>query len=213
MGLILNRKISTNVMLYFTLLVVTGYLISYWSSNTPSFNPFSSLTWLIVFSLLTFTFKPARELIAPLLDFRPLKTPSTYLYILIGLAIPYVLLKIFVHFEVLLNQTLIVYYKNGLLEGLDSYGRLINVMLFAPVWEEIFFRGILLFTLSKLTKPFWAILISSVIFALFHPMYLAISFIIGIVFCILTLKFKSLVPSMVIHSIWNLYAGKLFLYF
>ena len=200
-------------MLYFTLLVVTGYLISYWSSNIPSFNLFSSLTWLIVFALLTFTFKPARELIAPLLDFRPLKTPSTYLYILIGLAIPYVLLKIFVHFEVLLNQTLIVYYKNGLLEGLDSYGRLINVMLFAPVWEEIFFRGILLFTLSKLTKPFWAILISSVIFALFHPMYLAISFIIGIVFCILTLKFKSLVPSMVIHSIWNLYAGKLFLYF
>ncbi|TQR19425.1 CPBP family intramembrane glutamic endopeptidase [Psychrobacillus vulpis] len=79
--------------------------------------------------------------------------------------------------------------------------------------RKFFFRGILLFTLSKLIKPVWAIAFSSVIFALFHPMYLIIAFVSGVILSTMTYKTKSLIPSMISYSVWNLYAGKLFLYF
>ncbi|WP_369795238.1 lysostaphin resistance A-like protein [Sporosarcina sp. ZBG7A] len=89
----------------------------------------------------------------------------------------------------------------------------IDILIFSPIWEEAFFRGVLLFILLKFLKPFWAITISSIVFSLFHPLYFVIIFVWGLLLAIMTYKTRSLIPAMITHSTWNLYAGKLILFF
>ncbi|MBT2636835.1 CPBP family intramembrane metalloprotease [Bacillus sp. ISL-39] len=115
-------------------------------------------------------------------------------------------------YEVLLDKRLIFYYKNGLLEGKTSIG-LLNAVLLTPIWEEMFFRGVLLFTLLKFTKPVLAISLSGVVFALFHPMYWIVTLASGVLLSLTAYKTKSLIPSFISHSLWNLYSAKFFLYF
>jgi uncharacterized protein len=123
-----------------------------------------------------------------------------------------VVLKLSVQNELLLDSRLIFYYKNGLLKGEDIYGILVSTII-APLWEEILFRGIILFTLLKYVKPFIAIPIVAVIWAFSHPMYWVITLISGVLLGIMTYKTKSITPSIITHSTWNLYTSKLFLYF
>ncbi|MFS0882880.1 CPBP family intramembrane glutamic endopeptidase [Metabacillus niabensis] len=111
-----------------------------------------------------------------------------------------------------MDEALIFYYKHGLLKG-ESIGGIVNSVFLAPIWEEVFFRGVLLFFLLKFTKPVWAISISSVLFAIFHPMYWILTLVSGVLLSITTFKTKSLIPSVISHSLWNLYKAKLFLYF
>lgn len=212
-----NRKsfkenIKINYLLYYSFLLFTGFLISNFSNTNSQFNNFGSLVWFITFMILTLSFSPIRKLISPLLNLKPMRKPTAYFYILATLGITFLILKVCVKYEILIDHNLIVLYKNGLIEGRDLFG-VIDAILFVPIWEEMFFRGILLLTLAKLLNPFWSIAISSVIFAMFHPLYLITALISGILMALMTFKMKSLVPSMITHSIWNLYTSKLFLYF
>ncbi|WP_391117372.1 CPBP family intramembrane glutamic endopeptidase [Psychrobacillus sp. L3] len=208
--IISNRKNNTlNNLLYTVLLLLTGYGVSYF--NSKLFNGFGALVWLLIFILLTLSFSSVRSLIVPLINFKPFKSPLTYLYMLVGIFIPYIVLRLSIHYEILMDRSLIVYYKNGLLEGLKQYP-LIKAVIFAPIWEELLFRGVLLFALLKVVKPIWAVVITSVIFSLFHPAYLFLSLIAGVVLACIAIKTKSVIPSIVTHSIWNLYTGKLFLF-
>ena len=203
-----NNALSN--LLYIVLLLLTGYGVSYFHSQL--FNGFGTLVWFIIFILLTLSFSSVRSLIVPLITFKPFKNPITYLYMLVVIIICYLMLKISVHYEIFMDQSYIVYYKNGLLDGLKQYP-LIEAVIFVPIWEELLFRGVLLFALLKVVKPIWAVVITSVIFSLFHPAYIVISLIGGIIFACIAIKTKSVIPSMVTHSVWNLYTGKLFLFF
>ena len=209
--IISNRKNNTQSNLYTVLLLLTGYGVSYF--NSQLFSGFGTLVWLLIFILLSLSFSSVRSLIVPLINFKPLKSPLTYLYMLVGIIILYLMLKLSIPYEILMDRNLIVYYKNGLLEveGLKQYP-LIAAVIFAPIWEELLFRGVLLFALLKVVKPIWAVVITSVIFSLFHLAYLFISLIAGVVLACIAIKTKSVIPSMVTHSIWNLYTGKLFLF-
>ncbi|MFD0048603.1 CPBP family intramembrane glutamic endopeptidase [Actinomycetes bacterium NPDC127524] len=126
--------------------------------------------------------------------------------------LPMMLLLLCVHYGILLDETFIFYYKHRLLKG-ENIGRIVDAVFLAPIWEEVFFRGVLLYFFLKFTKPVWAISISSILFALFHPMYWIITLVSGVLLSITTNKTKSLIPSVISHSLWNLYMAKLFLYF
>ena len=209
--IVTHRKNNTlNNFVYSVLLMLTGYGVSYFNSHF--FNGYGTLIWFTIFILLSISFSPVRNLIVPLLNFKPFKDPWTYLYMLVGIIIPYLILKLSIRYEILMDRSLIVYYKNGLLEGFNQLS-LIDAVIFAPIWEELLFRGVLLFALLKVVKPVWAVVITSVFFSLFHPEYLFLSLIIGVVLACITIKTKSVIPSTAIHSTWNLYTGKLFLFF
>ncbi|WP_262172828.1 CPBP family intramembrane glutamic endopeptidase [Saccharococcus sp. Marseille-Q5394] len=209
MRISIRKNSALSIFLYTALLLLTGYGVSYY--NSELFHGFGKLIWLIIFIFLTLCFSPVRKLIVPLLNFKPFKNPVTYLYMLGGVLIPYLILKLSIHYEVLIDRRLIILSKNGLLDGLQHYP-LIEAVIFAPIWEELLFRGVLLFALLKVVKPIWAVLITSVIFSLFHPAYLFIILVAGIVLASIAIRTKSVIPSMVTHSIWNLYTGKLFLF-
>lgn len=207
----LNKNLI-NYGIYFISLILTGYIISYLSKNYEQFNNIGQITWFITFLVLTIFFEPTRDFLVSQLNLKPFKQWQTYLYIAVGLLIPYLLLKTSIAYEILMDQNLINAYKYGYLQGSDLTGT-INAVTLAPIWEEIFFRGILLIVLSKLAKPILAIIISSIIFALFHPAILVLTFVAGVILSIMAIKTKSLVPGIVTHAIWNLYTSKLFLYF
>lgn len=75
----------------------------------------------------------------------------------------------------------------------------------APILEEIIFRGLILSRLRKV-MPFWvAAFISSLLFGLAHghPLWIAYATLLGIAFCVVTKETGSILPSMLIHAIFN----------
>ena len=83
----------------------------------------------------------------------------------------------------------------------------------APIWEEIFFRGMLFPALSKVTgNKLYGALISSFMFAAIHPQGPAGWFTlmsIALMLCALSNQTKSLVPGIILHALNN--GGALFL--
>lgn len=79
------------------------------------------------------------------------------------------------------------------------------VSVCAPVWEEIVFRGFLLPSLTRYMPVWCSILVSSVAFALAHfnvQRMLPLVFL-GVVMGVVFARTRNLVPSMVLHSLWN----------
>jgi membrane protease YdiL (CAAX protease family) len=79
--------------------------------------------------------------------------------------------------------------------------------IIAPIWEEIFFRGILFPAFAKaFGKPIWGALLSSFIFASIHPQgFLGVPVLMGIalMLCAVSYQTKSLVSNMILHGLHN----------
>ncbi|KAL9349911.1 hypothetical protein Peur_057166 [Populus x canadensis] len=81
----------------------------------------------------------------------------------------------------------------------------IVVSVCAPLWEEIVFRGFLLPSLTRYMPVWCAILVSSVAFALVHfnvQRMLPLIFL-GVVMGVIFARSRNLLPSMLLHSLWN----------
>lgn len=201
------------LLFYLFTLAVPGYFINQLPIPSDTYSGLKGLIWFSYFILVTFRFKDISTLIVPLVDFNVLKDPKSYLFILITFAIPYFLLHLSLHFEVLLDRNFIIYFKNNMIEA-SNLGMTINSAIFTPISEEILFRGILFTILLKLVKPFWAICITSILFGLIHHSEVWIfTFLGGILLTVTVYKTKSLIPAILAHSLWNLYMTQLFHYF
>lgn len=89
-------------------------------------------------------------------------------------------------------------------------------LLFVPIYEEILFRGILLKAFEKLWGWVAALVLSSILFGLWHlknifwltPNELGIqiaytAFIFGPIACLITVKTKSVWPAVILHYLHN----------
>lgn len=83
----------------------------------------------------------------------------------------------------------------------------ISVVILAPIFEELIFRGMILRTLSKYNKVF-AIVITSLFFALLHlNITQAVpAFFMSLVLCYMSLKTNSLLVTILAHATNNLLA-------
>jgi len=82
---------------------------------------------------------------------------------------------------------------------------LITTVIFAPLFEELIFRGTLLPSLSGSIGKNWSVLVSAIIFALAHLSvgeFLPL-FVLGLALGLLRLSSGSLFPCVVMHSLWN----------
>jgi hypothetical protein len=79
------------------------------------------------------------------------------------------------------------------------------ISLVAPVVEELVFRGLILGGLLAYYKPWKAILVSAVLFTLFHlnPYQFVAAFGLGLLFGWVFWKTRSLWPCMILHAIFN----------
>lgn len=73
-------------------------------------------------------------------------------------------------------------------------------------FEEIVFRGVILNGCKRLGDLF-AVVVSGILFSLFHtnPMQTVYQFIMGAIFCLLTIKSGSIIPAILMHFINNFY--------
>lgn len=81
-------------------------------------------------------------------------------------------------------------------------------IILAPVAEELFFRGVVLKQLSRVSGRF-AIVISAVIFGLMHgnPYQAVMAFLIGLVLGYITIETDSVVPAIICHMAVNTVAS------
>ncbi|WP_417706151.1 CPBP family intramembrane glutamic endopeptidase [Rheinheimera aquimaris] len=85
-----------------------------------------------------------------------------------------------------------------------------SALLLAPVAEELFFRGILFnaFRGVAVLQTFVSIVVTSILFSLAHYGYNfetgVVYFLLGVYFCLLRIKFSSVVPAIIAHIVINL---------
>ena len=82
----------------------------------------------------------------------------------------------------------------------------IYTIVVAPFCEELVFRGLLTETLNEKAPKFAVVLLPAVLFSLVHlpsPIAILYTFVLGIVLGIIRLRTKSLVPCILLHSLFN----------
>lgn len=90
-----------------------------------------------------------------------------------------------------------------------TYATLIGAVFIAPFCEEVFFRGFIFPGLLRGMPLGWAIVISSLLFAVTHadPGSFAVLFIIGLALAFLRWRTHSIWPSMLLHAFNNAIAS------
>ena len=118
------------------------------------------------------------------------------------------------HIEILDVQNINEKFFEDVFEGgISAVCILLAFCVFGPVAEEILFRKIVLYSLleSRMLKgkAIWAILISSLLFAIFHvsPEKLLYTFIAGLLYAWVDYRTGSLWPSIILHIINNSFIG------
>jgi len=160
----------------------------------------------IVVAIVLLAYKPVLHFIKYIWDVSVLKNGKTYLYLLIGFIIiavsQYLMLHVF-SFESAAEQ------KEqlgglGLQNNIQSIIYVLSIAIITPVKEEILFRGILYRFLEKRYNFLVSIIISSFIFGILHGGLLITATIMGMVFAMLYKKTQSIIPSIILHIVWNL---------
>ncbi len=81
----------------------------------------------------------------------------------------------------------------------------ISVLIFAPIMEELFYRGIIFQKLAIQKSTAKALVVSALIFTIVHFRYDVISlFAIGVTLAILYLKTKQIIVPIICHFLYNL---------
>lgn len=88
---------------------------------------------------------------------------------------------------------------------LTTYATLFAAVFIAPFCEEVFFRGFVFPGLRRGMSVGWAILISSLLFAIAHadPGSFPVLFVIGLALALLRWRTRSIWPSILLHSLNN----------
>ena len=99
-------------------------------------------------------------------------------------------------------------YSVSVAEAFSLSGLLLNcltVLVYAPVSEEILFRGLCLTYLRECLNPYWSAALLSVVFGLAHaqPLWAVYTMLMGMVFSAATIRTGSIRPSIVSHCAFN----------
>jgi membrane protease YdiL (CAAX protease family) len=86
---------------------------------------------------------------------------------------------------------------------------IIQLLILAPVCEELFFRGFMIPPLTKRMPVWLVILLSSVVFMLAHGYFKPGAFLLGIFTSVIFLKTGSVIPGMIFHFTCNLWGPTL----
>ena len=98
-----------------------------------------------------------------------------------------------------------------MLTGTPLWATLLSVSVFAPLFEEWLCRGMVLRGLLQRMKPVWAMIISSIFFAVIHlnPWQAVPAFLLGMLFAFVYYKTGSLKLTMLMHCANNTLAALL----
>ena len=108
--------------------------------------------------------------------------------------------KLFVSYDELVNR---------LVGANASWITLLATFLVAPIAEELLFRGVVLGYARTYLKPLPAVLVSALLFGLYHGnvIQFCYAFVIGTALGALACRFDNLIPGMLMHITINVSAG------
>ncbi|AYC30534.1 CPBP family intramembrane metalloprotease [Paenisporosarcina cavernae] len=81
----------------------------------------------------------------------------------------------------------------------------VAMIIIAPLWEEFFFRGMLIGGLRQKLPVWICVILSATLFAFLHPLYPLFGFTLAILYTILFFATKSLWITVIVHSAWNIF--------
>jgi hypothetical protein len=105
----------------------------------------------------------------------------------------------------LLPSDMTASYAQNVSRELERSIAFIIILFYAPVLEEILFRGLALNLLKTCMNPYAAAAILSLLFGLMHgdPVWFAYSSVMGMVFSYIAIRTDSILPSMSAHFAFN----------
>jgi membrane protease YdiL (CAAX protease family) len=167
----------------------------------------------VIFIVILISYKRVRKFVFESLSLAPLRSWKTYGYILAGLAIfyttQYLLFDLFAIEDPSQQPDQL---------GVDNLGgHWFNYLLFylavvvlTPLKEELLYRGVI-HRFLEVRHHFWVgIIVSSLIFGVLHLGFPITATLMGVVFVILYKLTRSIVPSIILHVLWNAYAAIIF---
>ena len=83
---------------------------------------------------------------------------------------------------------------------------IVVVVILAPIFEELFFRGLFYPALRNRLKPAWAIILNGAVFGVIHfqPLFMVSLILVGITLAYLYEKTDSLAAPIITHALYNL---------
>ena len=173
---------------------------------------FLHLTFLIVFGIWYYKHfrkeeRPLARARQGLFSLLPLRLPlviacGALAQVFVGIALLFardIFTKAFVSYDALVSR----------LVGVNaSWVTLLATFLIAPVAEELLFRGVVLGYARTFLKPIPAVLLSAVLFGIYHGnmIQFCYAFVLGTVLGALACRFDNLLPGMLLHIAINVSA-------
>lgn len=171
-------------------------------SNIFAITGFSDLVALLLFYLFFRIQKKKFFTENRILPIRPFALPWIFL---IGVSFNIIVTRViaWVPFPEAWQQTKI--YVKGVMMQDHFILILLTIVLIGPVFEEIFFRGLLYRSLRGGMPEFLVIIISSLVFGLWHGNIIQFFYttVVGILFCLLNLRTGSLLSGIIAHIAFN----------
>ncbi|MCP3738042.1 CPBP family intramembrane glutamic endopeptidase [Rossellomorea sp. BNER] len=171
-----------------------------------------SLFWeMIIYGTLVCLiciFPKPRQLYKKSFDFSVLKKFQTYLLILIAFFTIFTANLII--FKRSLSSTLNLltssYSQTMLLSDFELVTLVVGILIIGPVFEELLFRVPISIWINRRFYFLAVLLISSILFGIMHSEYPVFGFVLGIVLGGVFKLTKSVVPVMLVHFLWNIFA-------
>lgn len=196
----------------FSFIAVPFYLSKLLSSKVAFFSShyfgifvFFISSFLMFFIIYYFSCKRKNKTLKEGLFLHPVSQKIYLMCLIAGIVIPLVSLPVIFKFAPK------EFYAMDIAKTKEGMIYLFTCALFAPVFEEIFYRGFVFpFLQSKLTS-FWGIVLTSLFFGLSHFMNIGNAFVLlllfvfyGFVLTFIRYKTNSLIPPIVVHFIHNI---------
>ncbi|MFW5865090.1 MAG: CPBP family intramembrane glutamic endopeptidase [Candidatus Izemoplasmataceae bacterium] len=150
-----------------------------------------------------------KEGFASSLYIKPLSVKHSILAVLLGIAALQLSTLIITGLSILFPNQVALYIENA--EGLTSANIIlvvISIGLFAPIFEELFLRGLFFRYFDTLLSPKWLIFLSALAFAIFHANFIqgAFAFTAGLVMAYAFYITKNILVPILIHLGHNLFS-------
>lgn len=170
--------------------------------NTMLFNIISAVICLFVFWLIILLSKTS---VKERLDLYPIPFTEVWPLLIFGITVN-VFLSYFVSLLPLPDNWLHEYDKAiNILGDKITFVQIISVVVFAPVLEEVLFRGLIMKSLQYGMPKIVAIFIQALLFGIMHGqiLWICYSTILGILLAVIKLKYNSLYACILVHLSFN----------
>ncbi|MFZ0370007.1 MAG: CPBP family intramembrane glutamic endopeptidase [Halobacillus sp.] len=215
----LKDKRSLFMFLYGIVTVVSFYTVTelVGIDTSPAYQYSTYLKEIIIAIiplLITISFPVIRKMFINSFVLSPLALKMTWVYITGFFLFQYLIMKITYDYGILISNSWRIFYNLEIpyithfqypVLGFSLYA--IARVLIVPIIEEFFYRVFLITFFNKWVNIWVAVVLQMIIFSMNHPFSPFSAGVFGLLLGTLYVRTKSIIPGLILHSLWNLYSA------